>query len=207
MPSPKKFVVHHGAGCGLTWFSQLRDNSIVPGKLVFVACMLCCASASASTMQFLDLDQLTKSAQVIVIGTVLASEGRWEKQHTDITTITTVEVSSYLKSGASRPARIYLRHPGGNPSLFEQKTWSMNVDGVPGFKQGQRGMFFLRKQGQFFELVGWTQGLFQIKKTFTGQEIAVRQLDGVFFVNELPDSIPDEMTLNQLVTEVKRRIR
>lgn len=158
-------------------------------------------------MQLLDLDQLTKSAQVIVIGTVLASEGRWEKQHTDIGTITTVEVSTYLKSGATRPARIYLRHPGGNPAVFEQKQWSMNVDGVPEFKQGQRGMFFLQKRGQFFELVGWIQGLFEIKRTLNGQEIVTRRLDGIFFVNELPDSIPAEMTLNQLVSEVKRRVR
>lgn len=174
---------------------------------IFLACLLCCALVSASTMQLLNLDQLTNAAQVIVIGTVLASEARWEKQHTDIGTITTVEVSTYLKSRASRPGRIYLHHPGGNPPVFQQKQWSMSVDGVPEFKQGLRGMFFLQKRGQFFELVGWIQGLFEIKKTLSGQEIATRQLGGVFFVNELSDSIPAEITLNQLVSEVKRRIR
>ena len=158
-------------------------------------------------MVLLDLDQLTKSAQVIVIGTVLASEARWEKQHTDIGTITTVEVSTYLKFRDSRPGRIYLRHPGGNPPVFQEKLWSMNVDGVPEFKQGQRGMFFLQKRGRFFELVGWVQGLFEINKTLSGQEIAARRLDGVFFVNKLRDSIPPEMTLNQLVSEVKRRLQ
>ncbi len=158
-------------------------------------------------MQFLDLDQLTKSANVIVIGTVLGSEARWEKQHTDIGTITTVEVSTYLKSGPTQPRVIYLHHPGGNPPVFEGKQWSMNVDGVPLFKQGQRGMFFLQKKGQFFELVGWVQGLFEIRNTASGQEIVTRSLDGVVFVNELPDSIPAEMTLNQLVSEVKRRVR
>jgi len=158
-------------------------------------------------MQFLSLDELTAASDVIAIGNVLSVNSKWEKNHTDIATIATIQVTTYLKSGNSRPAQLNLSHPGGKPPLFQGKVWNMVVPGVPTFFDGQKALYFLRRNGRFYELVGWEQGLFRVQKNSSGHEIVVRNLDEINFVNRTDEATLKPMTLNQLVDQIHKKLR
>ena len=175
------------------------------GAALFIAWIA--VSAFATTIELVDLDQLTESADVIVIATVVSSESRWEKAHTDIGTLTEIKISSVVKSAARIDTRLTLHHPGGSPSRFEQKNWRMNVDGLPDLQKGKHGMFFLEKHGAYYQLVGWAQGFFEIQRDSSGNQIVTRNFGATLLINRGSEEIPRTMTLNRLVTEVKRRLQ
>lgn len=163
-----------------------------------------CLPAGATTMQLLTLDQLTQASQIVIVGDVLSVSSGWQKNRTDIATSVKVHVQEYVKSGTERPSVITLQHPGGKAVDSSQRTWSMIVPGVPTFVPGVKAMLFCRQRGQFWELTGWSQGYFRVQQTASGQETVAREIGDVDFVNDVQDRVPEDMTLNHLVSLVRR---
>lgn len=162
---------------------------------------------SATTMQLLTLDELTKASQIVIVGDVLSVSSGWLQNRSDIATSVQVHVQQYIKSGTNRPSVITLRHPGGKAVDSSQRTWDMVVPGVPAFVPGVKAMLFCRQRGDFWELTGWSQGYFRVQQTSSGQEIVLRETGDVDFVNDVIDRVPDQMTLNHLVNLVRRLVR
>lgn len=158
----------------------------------------------ATTMQLLTLDELTKASQIVIVGDVLSVSSGWQKNRTDIATSVQVHVQEYVKSGTSRPSVITLKHPGGKAVDSSQRTWDMVVPGVPTFVPGVKAMLFCKKRGEFWELTGWSQGYFRVQQTASGQEMVAREIGDVDFVNDVPERVPEAMTLNHLVNLVRR---
>lgn len=158
----------------------------------------------ATTMQQLTLDELTQASQIVIVGDVLSVSSGWLHNRNDIATSVQVHVQEYVKSGTSRPSVITLRHPGGKAIDSSQRTWDMVVPGVPVFVPDAKAMLFCRKRGEFWELTGWSQGYFRVQQTASGQEMVTRETGDVDFVNDVTEPVPDQMTLNHLVTLVRR---
>jgi hypothetical protein len=131
--------------------------------MTLVAIFFLALSAAATTIVKMDLDELTRAAQVVARGRCVASEARLEGGY--IWTFTTFEVSETLKGSAAR--QISVRLLGGKVGHMKS-----TVDGVPQFRPGEDVFLFLEPTGDGdLSVTSWVQGTFRVRRdSETGQE-------------------------------------
>lgn len=129
-----------------------------------------CLNAPASVLLHLDLQELSRRSDFVVVGTV-----------TDMNTITingipwtvaTLSVhDSWLKTA---PASLRVMVPGG-VRLVHGRMLMTRVDGAPVLSRLQKAVFFLRgKAAENLQLVGWEQGYWTVRSEAAGtREVAV----------------------------------
>jgi hypothetical protein len=103
-----------------------------------------------------DLAELSRDADLIARGRVIATEARWSGDWRTIETLVTLESEAYLK-GAAGPV-VQFRVPGGQIGRYRRI-----FVGAPVFLVGQRVLVFLgdRAVGPPYPL-GLSQGVFRI---------------------------------------------
>ena len=92
--------------------------------------------ALATTLQQMDLDDLTAESQAVVYGRITARRAEWDRDHRFIYTIYTVQPLEYLKGNLGRSFE--LQEPGG-----ERDGLMMRVPSVPEFAVGQEQVLFV----------------------------------------------------------------
>ena len=113
--------------------------------------------ARATTLISMSLDQLTQASSNIVRARVLNQEARWNDTHTQIVTITTLEVSQTLKGHASSTVEIQqLGGTIGNLRVY--------VPGSHVFQSQSEYVLFLEPAtgSSRYHLVGMTQGAYRV---------------------------------------------
>ena len=132
---------------------------------VFVA-LLWAASASASTLLRMSLDQLAQASTEVVRGHVVSQETLWNPAHTRIYTYTTVAVDQTYKGNPA--STLIVQQPGGtigNVHVF--------VAGTIQFHSQADYVLFLERSAadpSKFLPVGMMQGAYRIYRDATTQE-------------------------------------
>jgi len=125
--------------------------------LVLCAIVLVPAFARATSVRALDFQTLTKNADVIAHGQVVALASQWASDRNGIDTVVTVLVSDYLKGNLG--AQIVFRVPGGKIGRLRSVT-----AGAPAFEEGEDVIVFLAASGPAFpRIVGFNQGVFRVR--------------------------------------------
>jgi hypothetical protein len=107
---------------------------------------------SASLVLAMDLAELTRRADRVLVGEVLVVHSDWDQARRRILTTVEVQVSEMWKGEAPRHGRIVIVQPGGTVGDIE-----MRVHGLPRFTPGERSVLFLRGQ-HHAQVVGLGQG-------------------------------------------------
>ena len=142
------------------------------GLLAALLAVMTAGGAAATTLARMDLDELTRTAAVIVRARCLETSSRWEDGH--MWTRTKFVVTEAWKSKA--PQTIVVRLVGGQDG---QRT--VRVDGVPRFQEGEEVVLFLEPslKGEL-TVTGWAQGTFRIgRDPGTGQESVTQDTSGL----------------------------
>lgn len=137
------------------------------------------------------LRQLTRIADVIVIGEVVLTESEWNASRTIILTRIDVRIEEVLK-GSVHGERLSFFQIGGQVGEI-----AASVGGTPSFTQGERVLLFLsRRADKSLGISGIFQGKFSIETMEASDDKAV--------VRREPDSrrILDRYTLNHARAEI-----
>jgi hypothetical protein len=108
------------------------------GWLAFASVLVAAATASASLMVVMDLDELTGEADRIVVASVLSVRGEWDSKRTRIVSRIELQVEEAWKGEVGGDGRLTIVQPGGTVGDVE-----MTVHGMPRFSAGERSLLFL----------------------------------------------------------------
>ena len=108
------------------------------------------------TVEKISLEEKTKRASLIVIGTVRLTRSHWEEidRGKRIFTFVQIDVEKYVKGAGQR--LIEIKVPGGKVGKIIEE-----VPDTPHFVTGEKVVLFLKPT--FFRIVGWHQGKYTIE--------------------------------------------
>ncbi|MBN2576934.1 MAG: hypothetical protein JXP73_20390 [Deltaproteobacteria bacterium] len=96
-------------------------------------------AANASLVRALDLAELVRSADQVVVAEVVSVRAAWDSAHRNIYTTVEIAVQESWKGTPPGNGRVRIRQPGGVVGDIE-----MTVHGMPRFSVGERALLFLR---------------------------------------------------------------
>ena len=143
--------------------------------------------AGAAVVPWLSLEEMTRGAEVIVLGTVDEVEAAWTPDRSMIVTRVTVAVEKPLKGGPR--ALVAFEVPGGRVG-----DTTLVASGAPIFRRGERVLLFLdrgRGPGEPEEaararplgVAGWNLGRMTVRRDpATGREVVRRGAGGALYV-------------------------
>ena len=113
--------------------------------------------ARATTLVSMSLDQLTQASSKIVQGRVVSQVSAWNAAHTQILTVTTLQVSEVFKGSSS--STVEVEQWGGTVGNFK-----MYVPGEATFLPAADYVVFLEPipDSPHFRLVGMTEGAYRV---------------------------------------------
>lgn len=115
------------------------------------------------------VESLVKNSHDIVEGKVAKVEQKWDEDYRMIYTYTTVQINLKYKNNIEQN-EIIVKHMGGNLDGFT--TWA---PGQPEYKLDENVLSFLKKDGNYYNTVGWDRGKFNIG-TIKGEKILLRYI-------------------------------
>lgn len=157
----------------------MRRSWIVPA--VSLSWLALCATASATVMTELTLDEMVRSADAIVVGVVEHSGVRLGERNGALEpeTITTIRVREWLAGSGGQTVQI--RELGG--------VWQgggVRYEGTPEYRAGEQVVVFLERRTdgrRDLRTLGMVQGKFLVRPGVPGTPDTVRrELDGIAFV-------------------------
>jgi len=134
------------------------------------------ATCSASVVERMSVEDLSRGSDAIVSGRVVAVSSAWNEARTKIYTFSTVEVTEALKGEPAR--RIVVKELGGAVGDL-----AMEASGVARFALGEEVLVFLRRDPDgAYRTRGLAQGKMRLlRETETGRAYADRDLTGLTF--------------------------
>jgi len=167
----------------------------------FLISFLCCvvigvfASGSRAVMKGLSTEELTKSADTVIIGEVADVQAQWSKDGSSIFTIATIDVSQVVR-GQTLPARISVEYEGG-----EVGDIGLRVSDVGTLEKGEKVLLFLKtakskKDGSAYTMVGKSQGTYRIGADGIASKSGFSVMDG-------QDAIESNIPLSDLVKKIR----
>lgn len=143
-----------------------------------VGTLFAAATASATTMLALSVDELTQRADMVVVGRVIATEPRESEDGKRISTLVTLQVEESWKGRPAQEVRILAL--GGTLDGISQV-----VMGAARFAEGEEVVVFLRSlrgPEPLTEVVGMAQGKLAVERNAEGIQVAVPSLQGLELV-------------------------
>ncbi|MEZ4473757.1 MAG: hypothetical protein R3F60_23795 [bacterium] len=132
----------------------------VPGPLgLALALVFTAGAASATIVQSLSLDDMSRKADVIVHGTVVEQATAWNDTRSRIYTVTTVEVKERLKGKGE--TRIRIRQLGGTVDGITQ-----SIVGNARLSVGEEVVVFLTQDAEkgLHYVIGMAQGKYTVDR-------------------------------------------
>jgi hypothetical protein len=159
-----------------------------------------------SVVRAMSLEELTRAADLVVLGKVTSVRPEWSRDHRRILTRVLVQTTESWK-GAPPRSPVAVLTPGGELDGIGQQ-----ISGIPEVSTGDRVILFLRQRADAFRLVGMAQGLFRVEPgTVASGEVASRNLGGLSLVpREAPKhegSEPQPMPVVELRERVATAVR
>jgi len=159
-----------------------------------LAALLAAAPAAASTVLAATVEELTRTADLVVRGTVEGRESRFAPGGRRIFTTLRVRPAAVWKGSAGGVVEVTI--PGGVVGDIGQR-----VSGVAAFDDGEEVVLFLRRAGPAFGVMGLSQGKFRVEG-----DTARNRVGGLYRVERaIPagERLAEEMPL----AELERRVR
>ena len=171
-----------------------RRALLVPAVLLLVS-----ASAWATAILQMDLDELTAAANVVARVRCLENETRIEGG--EIWTFTRFEVLETLKGSA--PREITVRLIGGRFGEFVS-----TVDGVPRFRPGEEVFLFLElTRAGDLSVTSWVQGTFRVRRDATAGEVVTQDTGGLTVFDPATRKFRPGSVRNLPLEEFRQRVR
>lgn len=173
----------------------------------FLLATLHSPGAKATTVLQVSLEQLTRTADVIVEGTVRRTScGRVGGR---LFTYALIRVKTWHKDTGgvgghgSATKEILVRVPGGR---MGDEWW--RVEGMPLYQKGEDVLLFLKRQQGFYWTLGLQQGKFRLTRDRRGARHAERRFQGLGFLRSGPSRQPRiSLTYPELISRVRRALR
>ncbi|MCZ7380891.1 MAG: hypothetical protein O8C64_04870 [Candidatus Methanoperedens sp.] len=147
----------------------------------------------SASMVKISLEDLTKEADVIVIGDIKEVESRWNFWRTMVYTYSTVSVEKYIKGTGYEKLTIITE--GG--TVGNSGVW---VEDVPEFTKNKTVLVFLKKAGSEFSVAGWAQGKYIIEneevRDISGEKVSLKN-----FLRRVEDAIPPQDAVTPVRTQ------
>ena len=126
--------------------------------------MLLATSATGTTMLRAEVPELTRSAALVIRGTVVRAESRWTGDHRRIVTEVEVQVVETWK-GTSSTTTVRIVQPGGQVGDIGQR-----VSGLASFSMGEDVVVFLQHTGPVqYRVAGLAQGKYHVTADAQGR--------------------------------------
>lgn len=121
------------------------------------------AESNGTTLLRMDLNALTRSAEIIARVRCVHSETRWESE--SIWTFDDFDVLETFKGAPPQTLRVRL--PGGRVDHVEVK-----IEGVPAFTSGEEVILFIeRTSAGDYGVTSWAQGTFRVRRSASGDAL------------------------------------
>jgi hypothetical protein len=133
------------------------------------------APAEATVAVQLSRAELVAQSDLVVRATVVDVTSRWNEDHSQIISLTTLRVSEALK-GTGVEALLVLRQLGGEVDGLVSR-----IAGNPVFAPGQEAVFFVRRGPGVVYLTGLAQAVFYVQPPVAGTPVVQRDLTGLTF--------------------------
>ena len=145
-------------------------------------------------MEKMSLEDLTREADVILIGNIVDVDSKWGLERDKIYTYSTVSVERYIKGGTGEEKLTLLSEGGRIGTLF---IW---VEDTPTFLKDETVLVFLKKSGKEYSVVGMSQGKYTLKNgVLTGQGGEETQLKE--FLRQIEAVVPQQESSMQPKTQ------
>jgi hypothetical protein len=137
---------------------------------VGMALLALAASAAATTLVHMSLEEMAAAASVVARVRCLSNDARWENGH--IWTFTSFEILETLKGSA--PRLVTVRLIGGQVAHIRAR-----VDAVPRFAPGEEAYLFLEPSplGEL-TVTSWAQGTFRVRQVSPKVELVTQDTGG-----------------------------
>ncbi len=125
------------------------------------------------------LKELSNESELIVRARVTSSHCQWENEvQKNVYTFSDLDVIETIKG--EKVNKITIRQLGGQIG-----DWGMIISGTPYLQKGDEAIFFLVRNGDFFEIHSIALGLFRIFKDESGNEKAMNDLGSIQLIDPL----------------------
>jgi hypothetical protein len=160
------------------------------------------APVRGTTLERLPLDEMTRKSTAIVRGRVVGTSGAL--RGADIYTIYRIEILESWKS-SQKPDAVQVAVPGGVAGGLRQM-----VAGAPSLHVGEEYVMFLwTSRSGLTQLIGLSQGLFNVQHSGAGDASATRAAASELMLDASGHAVKDEavsMKLSDLKAQVKRSL-
>ncbi|MGH9853346.1 MAG: hypothetical protein ACREBD_26190 [Blastocatellia bacterium] len=144
--------------------------------MTIAVAMIVTLPASATIMQYLEIEDLTRLSSDVFHGQVISTNTYWNAERTHIYTSVRVRISESFKGATRRDQFVTVTQPGG-----EKDGLRMDYAGRPEFAVGESvALFTVRGKNDDFIVVGLKQGKMRVERG----EI-VRDFSGIMLVERL----------------------
>ncbi|MCX9025649.1 MAG: hypothetical protein OIN85_06075 [Candidatus Methanoperedens sp.] len=145
-------------------------------------------------MAKMSVEDLTKEADVIVIGNIKEVDSRWSQGRTPINTYVTLSVENYIKGGEGQETLTIITQGG---SKWGFTVW---VEDTPVFTKNEKVLVFLKKAGREFSVAGWAQGKYIVEneevRDISGEKISLKD-----FLRSVEDAMPPQDAVTPVRTQ------
>ena len=146
-------------------------------------------------MQKIRVEDLTKEADVIVIGDIKEVESRWSLGRTTINTYVTLSVENYIKGGEGQETLTIITQGG---SKWGFTVW---VEDTAFFTKNEKVLVFLKKAGHEYSVAGWAQGKYIVEnedvRDISGEKVSLKD-----FLRRVEDAMPPQDAVTPVRTQV-----
>lgn len=165
---------------------MIKTKKVLHALLVLLLLILFAVTPTVSaSMEKISVEDLTKEADVIVIGNIKEVESRWSLGRTTINTYVTLSVENYIKGGEGQETLTIITQGG---SKWGFTVW---VEDAPDFTKNEKVLVFLKKAGREFSVAGWVQGKYIVEneevRDISGEKVSLKD-----FLRRVEDAIPEE---------------
>lgn len=138
----------------------------------------------SALMAKISVEDLSREADVIIIGDIKEVESRWNFWRTEVHTYSTVSVEKYIKGTGSETLTIITE--GGTDG--DLSVW---VEDNPVFINNENVLVFLKKAGDEFIVAGLVQGKYNVENDEvldrSGEKVSLND-----FLRRVEDAIPQQ---------------
>ena len=160
----------------------IRASFVLLLFILFVATPVVSAS-----IEKISVEDLTRDADVIIIGDIKEVESRWNFWRTMIYTYSTLSVEKYVKGDEEQKTLTIITEGG---TVDDSSVW---VEDVPIFTKNETVLVFLKQAGNEFSVVGWVQGKYIVEnenvRDLSGEKTSLED-----FLRRIEDTPQDVMT-------------
>ena len=147
--------------------------------LALAAWFLSPSEARATIVVPMTIEEMAIEASCVARGRVLNTQATWDDAHRRIYTYTEIEILERIHAKGEVASNVVVRTLGG-----EVGNIGMKVSGTPKFTLGEEVVVFLRNDPvdpTQFQVIGMSQGKFQVERPQKGGAVAVPSVEGLAF--------------------------